>query len=162
MTDAIIGVSVLAAIVGAVILWQKFTSALGNKATQTILRPKDHKAGQELVSQRHTFAVSASVSEVRTAILEQVSARTDAPAVKPALYLVDSSNSYVVLDYGTKLQTVFRVTVHMIESDGGTKGFFNFSNWMEGSGIVARQSEMKQVIADIKLALRNVDPQASV
>ncbi len=162
MPDAIIGLFVLAAIVGGVILWQKFTSALGNKATQSILRPKDHKAGQELVSKKHEFVVSASVPDVKKAILEQVSALPNEPAVRPALYLAQSSDSLIVYQYGAKVQTVFRMLVHMQAAEAGTRGSFEIVNWMLASGIVARQHEMKQLNADIETALRKVDPKATL
>lgn len=160
MSDAVLGIFGLAVLVGGVVLWQKFTSAVGTKATQTLLRPKAHKAGQELVSQKHEFAVSASRKEVIDAILRGVAVAQSVPAVKPGLYLAGSSDSSITFDYGSKVQTVFRMFIHVISTNAGASGSYEITNWLLVDGIVGRQKEMKQLIADIEAALRSVDPNA--
>lgn len=159
------GVLLLAAIIGVVILWQKFTGAVGGavgkKINQTVT-PKSYQAGKALTAETHVFDVKATPESVRKAVLAEITSRESAHAVKPDLSLVKADPDIIVYDYGTKLQTVFRFVVSFNRSGDATVGVFAFTNWMESDGMVARQKEMRQLNSAVESALRRLDPAASI
>lgn len=163
--DTFMGLILLVGIIGVVMLWQKFTGAVGGavgkKINQTVT-PKSYNAGRTLVADNHDFRVQATPTEVKNAIVGAITAGESAPAVKPALYLVGAKPGAIVYDYGSKLQTVFRFVVGFEGSGDKTTGAFGFTNWMESDGMVARQKEMRQLNAEVEAALRRLDPAASI
>lgn len=163
--DTFIGLIGLGVFIGVIILWQKFTGAVGGavgkKINQTVT-PKSYQAGRALTAENHDFRVRATPTEVQNAIVGTITAGESAPAVKPCLYLVGVKPGAIGYEYGTKLQTVFRFVVGFEGSGNETSGAFGFTHWMESDGMVMRQKEMRQLNADVEAALRRLDPGASI
>jgi hypothetical protein len=160
--DVVIGIVGLAAIFGAIYLFQKGTSALGKKANQHVFARGAHSEGQELVSQRLVFAARANVETVKTAVLSKVKVAPKTPVAIADAYLVGATDSLIIYECGNKLHTQFRGRLRLESTNDGVRGSWEISDWTEADGIVAGQSVMKRLIADINTALRSVDPNAAL
>lgn len=160
--DNFLGILILVGIVVVYYLWNKATRAAGKKFNQTVLQPKSHKQGQLITKQKHVFAVKATPQQVKLAILNGVIASDTAPAVMPALHRSQNGDNTLIFDYGSKLQTVFRLAFSFSGDSEGTTGVYVFTNWQDIDGVTARQKEMKELINNVESALRRLDPALSL
>jgi len=163
MPDWLIGVVGLAVIVGAVVLWQKLMEFLREKANQKVLMRRGHREGEELVSQRWVFTPTASVEDVKRAILSTVKVAPQVPLAIADAHLVDVTDDLILYGYGVKLNPmIFQMALTFTGTDRGCLGTCRFTNWTESGGIVEGRSVMRRLLADINTALRSVDPKATL
>ena len=98
-----------------------------------------------------------------SAIVGTVKVAAQIPPVIPDAYVIDATEAHIVYGFGNKLIRSFRGIVRIIEStDGKAMVIWEVVDWTENSGIVAGQSVMKRLLADINTALRSVDPKATL
>ena len=161
MPDWIIGVAVLAVIVGVIYLWQKATSAMDRKVNQTVFQRRGHREGQELVTQRMEFTAHANLADVNRAILSTVKVAPNVPAVIQDAHLIRAGDDHILYGFGNKLiPHNFRGMLALDATGDGVKGSWEIINWTLADGIVIGQPVMKRLAADIERALRSVDPNA--
>lgn len=158
MASGIIGLAVLGGIMVGLYKLRNFTARTTN---QKIFARKGHREGQELVSQLLEFHARATLEEVKNAVLATVTAAPAVPAVIANVHLIRATDDFILYGYGSKLQPhSFRGLLRLEATDDGVRGSWNIINWTQADGIVAGQSVMKRLIADINTALRTVDPEA--
>jgi hypothetical protein len=161
--DTLLGIVVIAVIVSGIFLYQKGVNALGRQANQKVFARKGHREGEELVSQRLVFTSSASVDEVREAILSTVKVAPNVPAIIAEAHLIEAADTYILYGYGNKMKPHnFRGLLELEVKEGGVQGAWNIVNWTLADGIVEGQSVMKRLVADINTALRSLDENATL
>jgi hypothetical protein len=159
--EIIYGIMLLAVIIGLVIAWEKFKEYSAEKLSQSVFQRREHREGQELVSQKLVFSAHASVDDVRTAVLSTVKIAPNVPPVIADAHLIKATDEYILYGFGNKLNPHnFRGLLSFDETEDGVRGSWEIVNWTLGDGIVAGQSVMKRLVADINTALRSVDPNA--
>ena len=132
-----------------------FDSAWNN----TIQRGANDK-GKRLIQQRLTFTANAPIESVRNAVLSSVKVEPEQPKVIGGVYLAGASDTRLVYDLGSKLQTNFRGALQLTATPTGTRGSWEITNWLENGGLVTGRDVMDRLIAQINTGLRSVDPNA--
>lgn len=126
--------------------------------TQHVFDRGGHKRGKQLVSEQTTFHSHAPRREVSQAIVQGVSAETEAPWLLPKVYLVHASEQSITFSCGNRLMSAFVVRVALDHHDGGTRGTYAVTDWMTSNGVVARQKELTKLKSDIDSAVKRMSP----
>lgn len=139
------------------------TSFVRKKLNQHVFQRGGHRDGQDLVSQKLVFSTHASIDEVRRAILANVVVASSLPLLMADAYLLEATDTHILYGYGNRLRSQsFRGLVSLNATEDGVHGSWEIVNWTLADGIVAGQSVMKRLVADINTALRSVDPNAQL
>ena len=158
--DTFLGIIGLIVLIFVVYQITRAKQALGKKANQKVFLRGAHQKGQQLVTQDLHFTSHASVDQVRNAVLSAVKVAPGVPAVIADAYLISASDTFIIYGCGTKLRESFRGVLQLRATSAGTAGTWEIANWTLADGIVAGQSVMKRLIADINTGLGSVDPNA--
>lgn len=153
---------VLAAIVGALLLWNKVKDGMQVKITRTVLG-RDHKAGQALVGQRMEFVTASTTGATLGAIRRRVGAPEQPPAVVAGLYLAHASGSSLTYAIGSKLATGATAVVSVAPNEaGGCRGMFKIEKWTEVDGIVGGLPHLQRLAEAVQVAVRELDAEAGI
>lgn len=162
MSEGLLVFLVVLGIVAYMVLTQKVIPSLVTKGVNNTVLRGAKREGEELVTQRLTFMSRATVEQVRSAVLSTVKVAPSIPVALADAYLISTSDTLIVFGCGTKMRQSFRGALQLRASNAGTTGTWEIVNWTLADDIVAGQSVMKRLVADIDTALRNVDPSASL
>lgn len=156
----VLGIIILVGVV-AILYWVQMSLTRGVNAAvnKTVMRGANEK-GKRLTQQTLTFTANAPVDAVRKAVLASVKVEPEIPKVIAGVYLAGSSDTRLVYDLGSKVQTNFRAVLQLSSTPTGTRGSWEVTNWLKVNGLVAGADVMERVIAQINAGLRSVDPNA--
>lgn len=156
------GIVIILALVVGVILWQRMMRAATRKVNQTVFSRKGHREGMALVGDRMDFTTTATVAQIRGALRSGVQLAASRPAVMSDAYVQAEDDTSFVIACGNKLHTSFIGTLELHGTANGTRGMWHIVKWTLADGIVADQSVMKRLNADIRKAVLNADPKANI
>jgi hypothetical protein len=137
-------VLLFAALIVAVLLWQKLMGKARAGATRAIARGS-HRAGQALVREPVRFQVPVAPAEVAQAVVATVNAYAQPPALVPGLFLRENSVGRLRFVFGSKVNEVFVADVVLASAANGTTGRFDVVSWTESDGLVAHRAEIARL-----------------
>jgi hypothetical protein len=137
-------VLVFAALVVAVLLWQKLMGKARAGAVRAVARGT-HRAGQALVREPVQFSVPAAPAEVAQVVVAAVNAYAQPPAIVPGLYLREKSAGRLRFVFGSKVNEVFVADVVLGSAANGTTGRCDVVSWTESDGLVAHRAEIARL-----------------
>lgn len=158
--EVALGIAIFIGVIVA-IYWVQRSLARGINAAvnNTVMRGANEK-GKRLTQQTLSFTANAPVDSVRKAVLTSVKVEPGVPKVIAGVYLAGVSDTRLVYDLGSKVQTNFRAVLQLEPTATGTRGTWEVTNWLKVNGLVTGADVMERVIKQINTGLRSIDPNA--
>lgn len=162
--DVVIGIAILAAIFGGVLLWDKAKGAAVTKLNQSVFSRGKHARGSAAVETALLIDSARPATIVLTETLAALDAPTARPKVRPALYFAGREDSKLVWHFGSAIQTLFVAELGFIDEvdSPGSSGAYQVTNYTLADGIVAGLEQMEKLAADIRRAILAADPAATL
>ncbi|MFG1666293.1 hypothetical protein [Streptomyces sp. Y7] len=158
----LLGVLALVALVVVAVLWGKLKDYGRAKAKQHLFARRDHREGQRLVAEQLHFTLTAEPGRIREAVLSSVRLAPQCPALLADAYVLEASDSEVVVAYGSALsRRNFTASLRLsAAAEGGRRvdAEWGIRTWTLSDGVTDGVSVMRRLREDVEAALRGLDP----
>ncbi|MCZ4609294.1 hypothetical protein O3S80_37150 [Streptomyces sp. Lzd4kr] len=164
ISATLMGVLALMVLVILAVLWGKLKDYGRAKAKQHVFARRDHRDGQQLVAEELQFTLAADPGRIRDVVLSSVRLAPQCPAVLADAYVLEASDSEVVVAYGSALSrrnftASLRLSPAGAASDAGrVDAVWGSRTWTLSDGVTDGVSVMRRLREDVEAALRGLDP----
>lgn len=162
--DIVIGIAFLAAIFGAVMLWDKAKGAAVTKLNQAVFSRGKHQRGSAATETALLVDSTLPATVILAKVLVTLDVPSERPKIRPALYFAGREGSKLVFHYGSAVQTFFVAELGFIDEvdSAGSSGAYQVTSFMLTDGIVAGLDHMEKLAANVRRAIRAADPDVTM
>lgn len=136
------------------------------KAEQHVFARRDHRDGQQLVAEELHFTLASDPGRIRDVVLSSVRLAPQCPAVLADAYVLEATDSEVVVAYGSALsRRNFTASLRLSPAGAGDTGdtrrvdaVWGIRTWTLSDGVTDGVSVMRRLREDVEAALRGLDP----
>lgn len=166
ISGTLMGVLALVVLVIVAVLWGKLKDYGRAKAKQHVFARRDHRDGQQLVAEELHFTLAADPGRIRDVVLSSVRLAPQCPAVLADAYVLEATDSEVVVAYGSALsRRNFTASLRLSPAGAGATGdtrrvdaVWGIRTWTLSDGVTDGVSVMRRLREDVEAALRGLDP----
>ncbi|WP_406261081.1 hypothetical protein OIA45_24675 [Streptomyces chartreusis] len=166
ISGTLMGVLVLVVLVIVAVLWGKLKDYGRAKAEQHVFARRDHRDGQQLVAEELHFTLASDPGRIRDVVLSSVRLAPQCPAVLADAYVLEATDSEVVVAYGSALsRRNFTASLRLSPAGAGDTGdtrrvdaVWGIRTWTLSDGVTDGVSVMRRLREDVEAALRGLDP----
>ncbi|MGW4165885.1 hypothetical protein ACWEGX_02965 [Streptomyces chartreusis] len=164
ISGTLMGVLALVVLVILAVLWGKLKDYGRAKAKQHVFARRDQRDGQQLVAEELHFTLAADPGRIRDVVLSSVRLAPQCPAVLADAYVLEASDSEVVVAYGSALSRRNFTASLRLSPAGATSGagrvdaVWGIRTWTLSDGVTDGVSVMRRLREDVEAALRGLDP----
>ncbi|WP_406254817.1 hypothetical protein [Streptomyces chartreusis] len=166
ISGTLMGVLVLVVLVIVAVLWGKLKDYGRAKAEQHLFARRDHRDGQQLVAEELHFTLASDPGRIRDVVLSSVRLAPQCPAVLADAYVLEATDSEVVVAYGSALsRRNFTASLRLSPAGAGDTGdtrrvdaVWGIRTWTLSDGVTDGVSVMRRLREDVEAALRGLDP----
>lgn len=166
ISGTLMGVLALVVLVIVAVLWGKLKDYGRAKAEQHVFARRDHRDGQQLVAEELHFTLASDPGRIRDVVLSSVRLAPQCPAVLADAYVLEATDSEVVVAYGSALsRRNFTASLRLSPAGAGDTGdtrrvdaVWGIRTWTLSDGVTDGVSVMRRLREDVEAALRGLDP----
>ena len=166
ISGTLMGVLALVVLVIVAVLWGRLKDYGRAKAEQHVFARRDHRDGQQLVAEELHFTLAADPGRIRDVVLSSVRLAPQCPAVLADAYVLEATDSEVVVAYGSALsRRNFTASLRLRPAGAGdtsdtrrVDAVWGIRTWTLSDGVTDGVSVMRRLREDVEAALRGLDP----
>jgi hypothetical protein len=133
--EGFLGFLGIAVIFGIGFLISKGSRAAGKSLNRSVFQKGAYQAQQKMTHTVWGLETVASIEQIKKELKGYVSAQTEVPKLRAALYIAEDSGNRIVYRFGNSVVTNFTAVLGFFPKDSGLQAGLSIPQWLEMDGV---------------------------